>query len=100
MPCSRHATPFTVAFKIGRKPEPKARAMIRQGVAMVLMNTPETMGSSHGNYILLDAEGTIPIDGTKDEIARPYGAGFSAGWHSPNPCRHRIPLKKTTGAYT
>src|SRR5208337_3480072 len=61
--------PFTVAFKIGRRPETKARAMIRQGVAMVLMNTPETMGSSHGNYILLDAEGTAPIDGTKDEIA-------------------------------
>ena len=62
-------TPFTVAFKIGRKPEPEARAMIRKGVAMVLMNTPETMGSSHGNYILLDAEGTLPIDGTKDEVA-------------------------------
>jgi phosphopantothenoylcysteine decarboxylase / phosphopantothenate---cysteine ligase len=61
--------PFTVAFKIGRKPEPEARAMIRKGIAMVLMNTPETMGSSHGTYILLDAEGTLPIDGTKDEVA-------------------------------
>jgi len=61
--------PFTVAFKIDRKPEPKARAMIRQGVAMVLMNTPETMGSSHGSYTLLDAKGTTQIDGTKDEIA-------------------------------
>jgi phosphopantothenoylcysteine decarboxylase/phosphopantothenate--cysteine ligase len=61
--------PYTVAFKIGRKPEPEARAMIRKGVAMVLMNTPETMGSSHGNYILLDAESAAPLEGTKDEIA-------------------------------
>jgi len=61
--------PFTVAFKIDRKPETKARAMIRQGVAIVLMNTPDTMGSSHGSYTLLDAEGTMQIEGTKDEIA-------------------------------
>jgi phosphopantothenoylcysteine decarboxylase/phosphopantothenate--cysteine ligase len=61
--------PFTVAFKIDRRPETKARAMIRQGVAMVLMNTPETMGSSHGSYTILDADGTTRIEGTKDEIA-------------------------------
>lgn len=68
--------PFTVAFKIGRKPETKARAMIRQGVAMVLMNTPETMGSSHGSYTILDAKGTKHIEGTKDEIAAAVWSGI------------------------
>jgi phosphopantothenoylcysteine decarboxylase/phosphopantothenate--cysteine ligase len=68
--------PFTVAFKIGRKPETKARAMIRQGVAMVLMNTPETMGSSHGAYTILDAKGTKHIEGTKDEIAAAVWSGI------------------------
>jgi phosphopantothenoylcysteine decarboxylase / phosphopantothenate---cysteine ligase len=61
--------PYIVAFKIGRKPEAQARAMIKQGVAMVLANTPETMGSSHGEYNLLDADGSTPLSGTKDEIA-------------------------------
>jgi phosphopantothenoylcysteine decarboxylase / phosphopantothenate---cysteine ligase len=68
--------PFTVAFKIGERPEAKARAMIRQGVDLVLMNTPETMGSSHGNYVLLRAEGMSRISGTKDEIAAAVWSGI------------------------
>jgi phosphopantothenoylcysteine decarboxylase / phosphopantothenate---cysteine ligase len=68
--------PFTVAFKIDRKPETKARAMIRQGVAMVLTNTPETMGSSHGDYILLEEKKATRIDGTKEEIARAVWSGI------------------------
>jgi len=68
--------PFTVAFKIDRKPETKARAMIRQGVDMVLTNTPETMGSSHGDYILLGEKTATRIDGTKEEIARAVWSGI------------------------
>jgi hypothetical protein len=47
-----------------------AKAMIRQGVAMVLMNTPESMGSSHGDYVLLTKDEKTPLSGSKDEISR------------------------------
>jgi len=61
--------PFTVAFKIGRRPAPKARSMIRQGASMVLMNDPGTMGSSTGEYELLRKGGSLRVTGTKDEVA-------------------------------
>ncbi|MDD1693911.1 MAG: bifunctional phosphopantothenoylcysteine decarboxylase/phosphopantothenate--cysteine ligase CoaBC [Methanoregula sp.] len=61
--------PFTVAFKIGRKPEQQAKSMIRSGVGMVLMNYPETMGSPQGAYELLRKGGSARIAGTKEEIA-------------------------------
>lgn len=62
--------PFTVAFKIDRSPEAGARAMISQGVSLVLMNTPETMGNMDGEYVLLNAQGmTTKLHGAKEEIA-------------------------------
>ena len=61
--------PLTIAFKLGRRPEKGARAMIDRGVAMVLMNAPETMGRKDGEYVRLDAQGTGRMAGTKDEIA-------------------------------
>jgi phosphopantothenoylcysteine decarboxylase/phosphopantothenate--cysteine ligase len=61
-------TPFTVAFKIERRPETKAKSMIRRGASMVLMNDPKTMGSRHGEYELLRKGGSLRIAGTKDEI--------------------------------
>lgn len=61
--------PFTVAFKIGRKPEQQAKSMLRKGVSMVLLNYPETMGSPAGEYELLDTAGSHRIAGTKDEVA-------------------------------
>ena len=61
--------PLTIAFKLGRKPEGKAKAMIDKGVAMVLMNAPETMGQENGDYVRLDARGTERMQGTKDSIA-------------------------------
>ena len=47
-----------------------AKTMIRQGVAMVLMNTPESMGSPRGDYVLLTKNEKTPLRGTKDEISR------------------------------
>jgi len=64
--------PFTVAFKIDRSPEDAARALLEQGVGMVLMNTPETMGSTDGRYTLLDARGMTHFDGAKEEIAAQF----------------------------
>jgi phosphopantothenoylcysteine decarboxylase/phosphopantothenate--cysteine ligase len=61
--------PFTIAFKIDRSPETGARALLEQGVAMVLMNRPETMGSTYGEYVLLDAQGSTILTGGKEEIA-------------------------------
>lgn len=61
--------PLTIAFKLGNKPEKMAKTMITHGVAMVLMNTPETMGSSRGDYVLLTKSGKKPLSGTKDEIS-------------------------------
>jgi phosphopantothenoylcysteine decarboxylase / phosphopantothenate---cysteine ligase len=61
--------PFTVAFKIGRSPEAKAKTLIRQGASMVLMNYPETMGSSEGTYDLLYGGSVTRIAGSKEEIS-------------------------------
>ncbi len=61
--------PLTIAFKLGRRPEKKAKAMIDHGVAMVLMNAPETMGRETGEYVRLDKLGTERLQGSKDEIA-------------------------------
>ncbi|HII98990.1 MAG TPA: bifunctional phosphopantothenoylcysteine decarboxylase/phosphopantothenate--cysteine ligase CoaBC [Methanoregula sp.] len=61
--------PFTIAFKIDRSPETGARALLELGVAMVLMNRPETMGSTYGEYVLLDAQGSTILTGEKEEIA-------------------------------
>lgn len=62
--------PITIAFKIDRSPETGARAMLDQGIAMVLMNTPKTMGSTHGEYTLLDGQGSTNLAGEKEEIAQ------------------------------
>ena len=61
--------PFTVAFKIERSPETKAKSLIRQGASIVLMNDPKTMGSRDGEYELLRKGGSFRIAGTKEEIA-------------------------------
>ena len=62
-------SPLVVAFKLEREPEKKAKAMIEKGVSLVLMNPPKTMGSTHGDYVQLSAQGRVPCSGTKDEIA-------------------------------
>jgi len=58
-----------IAFKLSRTPEKLAKKMLNQGVAMVLMNSPESMGSAHGEYKLLTRNGELPLNGTKEEIA-------------------------------
>jgi len=61
--------PFTVAFKIERNPLAPAKALLKNGVSLVLMNQPETMGSATGDYQLLSHKGSRRISGTKEEIA-------------------------------
>jgi phosphopantothenoylcysteine decarboxylase/phosphopantothenate--cysteine ligase len=44
--------------------------MIAQGnIGMVLVNTPESMGSEDGEYILMRKGHTSRVSGTKEEIA-------------------------------
>lgn len=63
-------SPLTVAFKIEQKPEAPAKAMLKKGVSMVLMNHPDTMGSSRGEYELLTSHGSEKRSGSKEEIAK------------------------------
>lgn len=60
---------FTVAFKIDNNPLSPAKALLKKGASMVLMNRPETMGSVTGDYQLLSRNGVSTIAGTKDEVA-------------------------------
>ncbi len=60
-----------IAFKIGRSPLPEAKALLARGAWMVVMNTPESMGTSTGSYRVLTGKtktGTL-VAGTKEEIA-------------------------------
>jgi len=59
----------TVAFKLGWDEETKARAMLDAGVEMVVVNTPEVMGSERGAFVLLSAAGRRELQGTKEEVA-------------------------------
>jgi len=63
-------SPRVIAFKLGRNEEEKARDMIASGgIEIVLVNTPETMGSEQGEYTLMMRDHTSIIRGTKEEIA-------------------------------
>ena len=64
-----HYNSLIIAFKLGRTPNKMAKKMISQGIAMVLMNAPESMGSDHGEYMLMTQNGEFPLNGTKEEIA-------------------------------
>ena len=62
--------PLIIAFKLDRSPKNTAKKMLKKGIAMVLMNSPENMGSPDGEYVLMTQEGELPLSGKKDEIAR------------------------------
>jgi phosphopantothenoylcysteine decarboxylase/phosphopantothenate--cysteine ligase len=66
----REYAPFTVAFKLGSKPEKQSRQMLGKGVAAVLMNPPATMGSREGEYTLLSSTGQRTMKGSKEAVAR------------------------------
>jgi phosphopantothenoylcysteine decarboxylase/phosphopantothenate--cysteine ligase len=62
--------PKIIAFKLGRNEGKRAGEMIAQGaIDMVLVNAPETMGSTCGEYTLLMQGYSSALSGTKEEIA-------------------------------
>jgi hypothetical protein len=46
--------------------------MIGEGVQMVLMNSPKTMGSREGEYTLLSVKGQTTLNGSKDAVAHGF----------------------------
>lgn len=68
----RKWAPFTVAFKLGNEPRRQAEQMLANGVGMVLMNSPETMGSAEGTYMLLSTQGQATLQGSKSAIAHGF----------------------------
>jgi phosphopantothenoylcysteine decarboxylase/phosphopantothenate--cysteine ligase len=65
----RDYAPVTVAFKIGTDTGKPARQMLKNGVAAVLTNTPATMGSRDGEYVLLTMRGKKALKGSKEAVA-------------------------------
>jgi phosphopantothenoylcysteine decarboxylase/phosphopantothenate--cysteine ligase len=62
--------PRTIAFKPCRNEGKRASEMIASGdIEIVLTNTPETMGSEQGDYIMITRRDTSTVSGTKEEIA-------------------------------
>ena len=61
--------PVVVAFKLGRDTEKQAQEMLAKGAALVVTNSPETMGQEHGAYVLVAPGSRTELSGTKEEIA-------------------------------
>jgi len=76
-----------IAFKIGRKPLPEAKALLARGAWMVVTNTPESMGTATGSYRVLSGKtktGT-PVAGTKEEIAARIWQEILSGMEKTGP---------------
>ncbi|WP_421908463.1 bifunctional phosphopantothenoylcysteine decarboxylase/phosphopantothenate--cysteine ligase CoaBC [Methanolacinia petrolearia] len=58
-----------IAFKLGWNEMEKAREMIGSGVALVAVNTPESMGGETGSYTLVTSGGESSVEGRKEDIA-------------------------------
>jgi phosphopantothenoylcysteine decarboxylase/phosphopantothenate--cysteine ligase len=58
-----------IAFKLGWDSETAARTLLDQGVDLVAANTPDTLGSPSGRYVLIGRDARRGIEGNKDTIA-------------------------------
>ncbi len=61
--------PVTVAFKLGWDSERMARDLLKRGAVMVVCNTPDTMGSKEGVFVLRTKDRSETIDGSKEAAA-------------------------------
>lgn len=64
-----------IAFKLGINQKKIAKTMLSEGISMVLVNTPKSMGGPQGEYILMTQKSEVPISGSKETIAE-------AIWHA------------------
>lgn len=65
-----HYHALIIAFKLGKNQKAKGKKMLEQGISMVLVNTPDSMGGSRGDYVLLTRQREIRLSGEKDLIAQ------------------------------
>jgi len=65
---ARYRIPI-VAFKLGRDQDGAARDMLDRGVAMVVVNGPEVMGSAAGRVVILGNDREEVAEGAKRELA-------------------------------
>jgi len=61
--------PFTVAFKLDWDSERMARNLLKRGVAVVVCNTPDTMGSDRGVFVVRTKDHSETIKGSKEEAS-------------------------------
>lgn len=59
----------TVAFKMGTDGEEQARSIINEGARLVVINSPDVMGSTGGDFVLLSRDIREEIRCTKEELA-------------------------------
>jgi phosphopantothenoylcysteine decarboxylase/phosphopantothenate--cysteine ligase len=59
----------TIAFKLGWDEEERAQALLDEGAALVVVNTPEVMGAGGGSFVLLTRDHREEVRGTKEEVA-------------------------------
>jgi len=60
---------YVIAFKLGWDSETAALPLLDQGVDLVAANTPDTLGTSSGRYVLIRRDERREIEGSKDIIA-------------------------------
>jgi len=61
--------PVTVAFKMGKDGEVQARSMVEEGATIVIINSPDVMGSAGGDFVLLSGDKREEIQCTKEGLA-------------------------------
>lgn len=61
--------PVTIAFKLARDADAHAGALLERGAALVVANTPETMGAAAGTFALHSQHGIRVVEGSKEEVA-------------------------------
>ncbi|NLX49434.1 MAG: bifunctional phosphopantothenoylcysteine decarboxylase/phosphopantothenate--cysteine ligase CoaBC [Methanospirillum sp.] len=61
--------PHAIAFKLASDADAQARTLLERGAALVVANTPETMGADGGMFALHSAKGIRMVEGSKEEVA-------------------------------
>jgi phosphopantothenoylcysteine decarboxylase / phosphopantothenate---cysteine ligase len=62
-------SPVIVAFKLGNDEEERARQMIEEGVAMVVINAPDVMGSGTGKFVIVTGNEREELEASKVVLA-------------------------------
>lgn len=62
-------TPFAIAFKLAEDADARAGGLLERGAALVVANTPESMGAESGTFALHSPNGIRVVEGSKEEVA-------------------------------